>query len=72
MPMTTISRFSKIFAALGIALTLAGCGVNAIPAKDEAVKARWGDVQAAYQRRSDLVPNLVSTVQAYATQEKRS
>jgi LemA protein len=70
MPMTTIRRFSKLFAALGIALTLAGCGVNAIPAKDEAVKARWGDVQAAYQRRSDLVPNLVSTVQAYAVQEK--
>jgi LemA protein len=60
----------KFLAVLGISLVLAGCGVNAIPTKDETVKARWGDVQAAYQRRSDLIPNLVSTVQAYATQEK--
>jgi LemA protein len=60
----------KFLAVLGLSLALAGCGVNAIPTKDEAVKARWGDVQAAYQRRSDLIPNLVSTVQAYATQEK--
>ncbi|HKD46426.1 MAG TPA: LemA family protein [Rhizomicrobium sp.] len=60
----------KFLAALGLSLVLAGCGVNAIPTKDEAVKARWGDVQAAYQRRSDLIPNLVSTVQAYAVQEK--
>jgi LemA protein len=60
----------KLFAALGIVFTLAGCGVNAIPTKDETVKARWGDVQAAYQRRSDLVPNLVSTVQGFAAQEK--
>ena len=41
---------------------LAGCGVNTIPTKDQAVKARWADVQAAYQRRSDLIPNLVNTV----------
>lgn len=60
----------KFLAVLGLSLALAGCGVNAIPTKDEAVKARWGDVQAAYQRRSDLIPNLVSTVQAYATQER--
>ena len=60
----------KFLAVVGLSLALAGCGVNAIPTKDEAVKARWGDVQAAYQRRSDLIPNLVSTVQAYATQEK--
>ena len=60
----------KFLVVLGLSLALAGCGVNAIPTKDEAVKARWGDVQAAYQRRSDLIPNLVSTVQAYAVQEK--
>lgn len=70
MPMTMIRTVPKIFAVLGIALTLASCGVNAIPAKDEAVKARWGDVQAAYQRRSDLIPNLVATVKGYAAQEK--
>jgi LemA protein len=67
----TISRaFPKFLAAMGIVLTLTGCGVNSIPAKDETVKARLGDVQAAYQRRSDLIPNLVATVQGYAAQEK--
>jgi LemA protein len=66
-----ISRMlPKLVAALGLSLVLAGCGVNDIPAKDQAVKARWADVQAAYQRRSDLIPNLVATVQGYAAQEK--
>ena len=60
----------KILAVLGLSLVLAGCGVNDIPAKDQAVKARFADVQAAYQRRSDLIPNLVSTVAGYAAQEK--
>jgi LemA protein len=59
-----------LVAALGVAFSLAGCGVNDIPAKDQAVKARWADVQAAYQRRNDLIPNLVATVQGYANQEK--
>jgi LemA protein len=59
-----------LVAALGVAFTLAGCGINDIPAKDQAVKARWADVQAAYQRRGDLIPNLVNTVQGYANQEK--
>lgn len=67
----TVSKsLARFLAVLGISVALAGCGVNAIPTKDEAVKARWGDVQAAYQRRSDLIPNLVSTVQGYAAQEK--
>jgi LemA protein len=51
-------------------LPLAGCGVNDIPTKQEAAKAKWGDVQAAYQRRSDLVPQLVGTVQGEAMQER--
>jgi LemA protein len=51
-------------------LSLAGCGVNAIPTKEEAAKARWADVQSQYQRRSDLIPNLVATVQGYAKQER--
>ena len=68
--MAISKAFPKFLAVLGLALALAGCGVNAIPTKDETVKARWGDVQAAYQRRSDLVPNLVSTVQGFAAQEK--
>ena len=62
--------FPKFLAVLGLAFALAGCGVNSIPTKDETVKARLGDVQAAYQRRSDLIPNLVATVQGYAVQEK--
>ena len=57
-------------AALGMAAVLAGCGYNTIPTQDQAVKARWADVQAAYQRRADLIPNLVNTVAAYARQEQ--
>ena len=68
--MTVLRQIPKLLAALGIALALAGCGVNAIPTKDQAVKAKWADVQAAYQRRNDLIPNLANTVAAYATQEK--
>jgi LemA protein len=49
---------------------LSACGINTIPTKDEAVKAAWGEVQNQYQRRSDLIPNLVATVQGYAKQEK--
>lgn len=60
----------RILAALGMALALAGCGVNDIPTKDQAVKAAFGNLQAAYQRRADLIPNLVATVQGYAAQEK--
>jgi LemA protein len=68
--MNISSHLSKLLAALGLSLALAGCGVNAIPTKDQAVKAALGNVQAAYQRRSDLIPNLVATVQGYAAQEK--
>lgn len=49
---------------------LAGCGVNQIPKDDQAVKAAWAQVQNEYQRRADLVPNLVSTVKGYARHEK--
>ena len=68
--MTILKQVPKLLAALGIALALAGCGVNTIPTKDQAVKARWADVQAAYQRRNDLIPNLANTVAGYAAQEK--
>jgi LemA protein len=51
-------------------LVLAGCGINDIPTKQEFAKAKWADVQAQYQRRADLIPNLVNTVQAYAQQER--
>jgi len=67
-------RFSHRAAALAAVVVIApavtGCGVNAIPTKEEAAKARWADVQSAYQRRADLIPNLVSTVQGAAIQER--
>ena len=68
--MTIWKQLPKLAAAFGLALALAGCGVNTIPTKDQAVKARWADVQAAYQRRNDLIPNLANTVAGYAAQEK--
>jgi LemA protein len=52
-----------------VAVSLAGCGLNSVPTAEENVNAKWADVQADYQRRADLIPNLVSTVQAYAKQE---
>ena len=55
---------------LALAPTIAGCGYNAIPTKHERARAAWGDVQSQYQRRADLVPNLVATVQAAAVQER--
>ncbi len=51
-------------------LSLYGCGYNTIQQNEEAVKAAWGDVESSYQRRNDLVPNLVETVKGYAKQEK--
>lgn len=53
-----------------IALLLSGCGINNIPTYDEQVKAAWSQVQNQYQRRADLVPNLVNTVKGFAAQEK--
>jgi len=51
------------------AVSLAGCGLNSVPTAEEKVTAAWGDLQADYQRRADLIPNLVETVKGYAKQE---
>jgi LemA protein len=51
-------------------LLLSSCGVNNIPTYDESAKAKWSDVQNQYQRRADLIPNLVETVKGYAAQER--
>jgi LemA protein len=51
-------------------MLLAACGYNTLPTKEEAARAKWADVQNQYQRRSDLIPNLVETVKGYAAQEK--
>lgn len=63
-------RRTALAALAGSAVLLPGCGVNTIPAKEEAAKARWADVENQYQRRSDLIPNLVATVKGFAAQEK--
>ena len=51
------------------AVSLVGCGVNSIPTAEENAKAKWANVQADYQRRADLIPNLVETVKGFAKQE---
>ncbi|KQY96363.1 LemA family protein [Brevundimonas sp. Root1423] len=63
-------RVSALAAVVVLTPAVAGCGINAIPTKEEAAKARWADVQSQYQRRSDLVPNLVATVQGAAIAER--
>jgi LemA protein len=64
------SRIRIVAAVIGIGLALSACGYNTIPTLQEQAKARWADVQNQYQRRADLIPNLVATVQGYAAQEK--
>jgi LemA protein len=66
----TISRLRSLFAVVLLGLTVSACGYNTIPTLEEQAKAKWADVQNQYQRRADLIPNLVSTVQGYAKQEK--
>ncbi len=53
------------------AVPLAACGVNSVPTAEENVNAKWGEVQNQYQRRADLIPNLVATVKGFAKQEER-
>lgn len=61
----------RVFALLAVmASLLSGCGYNSFQSGDEAVKAAWSEVLNQYQRRADLVPNLVNTVKGYATHEK--
>jgi LemA protein len=64
----SLVRMSTVLAASTV---LGGCGINSIPTQEETAKARWADVQNEYQRRSDLIPNLVATVKGYAAQESK-
>ncbi len=65
------SAFSKLHLALVPAvLAASGCGLNSVPTEEENAKAKWANVQADYQRRADLIPNLVETVKGYAKQEQ--
>ena len=61
---------ARLFILSLLVLLLSGCGYNAIQKSDEAVKAGWSEVLNQYQRRADLIPNLVNTVKGYAEQEK--
>ena len=63
---------ARLLAVLApILVVLAACGVNSIPTAEEEAKAKWADVQAAYQRRANLIPNLVGTVRGAAASEER-
>ena len=62
-----MNRFPLLLPAVAL---VAGCGVNSVPTAQEEAKARWADVQNEYQRRADLIPNLVRTVRAAGAQEK--
>jgi LemA protein len=63
-------RFGRYVLLALVALVLAGCGINNVPTYEESMKAKWGEVLNQYQRRADLIPNLVETVKGYAAQEK--
>ena len=63
-------RQARIVLVLVLLSLLSGCGYNAIQSKDEAIKGAWSEVVNQYQRRTDLVPNLVNTVKGYATHEE--
>ena len=65
-----VPRIVSIVPAVMLAGLLSGCGINVIPTAEENAKAKWSDVQNQYQRRADLIPNLVETVKGYAAQER--
>ena len=67
-----VHRICSRILFLSVLLSVAGCGVNNIPTLDEQVKSGWAQVQNQYQRRADLIPNLVETVKGYAAQEKET
>ncbi len=66
----SLSKAPLTLSLFTLVLTLGGCGYNTLQSKDEDVKAAWSEVVNQYQRRADLVPNLVNTVKGYATHEK--
>ena len=68
--MGVLHRLRSLAVLALIGVSVSACGYNVIPTKQEAANAAWAEVQNQYQRRADLVPNLVATVQGYAKQEK--
>ncbi|MBE9485858.1 MAG: LemA family protein [Chloroflexi bacterium] len=65
-------KIHTLLILLGGVLFLSSCGYNTIQKNEEAVFSAWADIEATYQRRSDLIPNLVETVKAYAAHEKET
>ena len=65
-----MKRIAKLWLLVLATLGLGGCGYNTLQSQDEGIKAAWGEVINQYQRRADLVPNLVNTVKGFAAQEK--
>jgi LemA protein len=63
-------HFVRMMVVIGAALGLSGCGYNTLQAQDESIKSAWSEVLNQYQRRADLIPNLVNTVKGYAAQEQ--
>ncbi len=63
-------RVMSLIAVAGVAMSLAGCGMNTIPTKEENARAKWSEVQVQYKRRSDLIPALVATVKGEAANER--
>ncbi len=70
MTTTVFSRWTQLLLAVMLSAMLSGCGYNTFQSKDEASKAAWSEVVNQYQRRADLIPNLVNTVKGYASHEK--
>lgn len=69
--MSLVSRLGRVAIVALAAFGLASCGVNTVPTKEEAAKSQWGAVESAYQRRADLIPNLVASVKAAAGSENQ-
>ncbi|HOI17351.1 MAG TPA: LemA family protein [Geobacteraceae bacterium] len=67
-----MKRLALYFLGVIILASVSGCGYNTMQANEEAVFAAWGDVEASYQRRADLIPNLVETVKGYAKHESET
>ncbi len=72
MSQTAFAYWARLTAILALAASLSGCGYNEFQSKDEASKAAWSEVVNQYQRRADLIPNLVNTVKGYAAHEKET
>ena len=65
-----LNKLIKFLMVPAVALSLSACGINSVPTAEENAKAKWADVESTYQRRADLIPNLVETVKGFATQEQ--